>query len=253
MKLKPFISGRFLMALSAIVLAFSLLSWNFKQSTGRYQQKRQATDTVPKEKNKDREKKIRDLDDALDELDRVDLKMNMGKIQKEVEDAIKKIDKDKIKLEIDKAIQEIDVAKIKKQVEESLAKIDWDKIKDELEEVKKINTDNLQDQMKEVEKQMEKIGPQIKKEMEKAKVQVEKAKAELKDYKEFVNGLDKDGLINKKEEYTIKHKNGELTVNGKKVPTEVYSKYRNFLEKHKTFTIEKSDDDFNIDLDDDKD
>ena len=34
--------------------------------------------------------------------------------------------------------------------------------------------------------------------MEKAKVGLEKAKAEMKEYKEFVDGLEKDGLINKK-------------------------------------------------------
>ena len=85
--------------------------------------------------------------------------------------------------------------------------------------------------------------------MEKAKVEIEKAKADMKEYKEFVDGLQSDGLINKKEGYTIKHKDGELIVNGKKVSNEVYSKYRRFLEKHKTFTIEKNDDDFNIDMD----
>jgi hypothetical protein len=97
---------------------------------------------------------------------------------------------------------------------------------------------------------MKKLGPQIEKEMEKAKVEIEKAKIEIKEYKSFVDGLEKDGLINKKEGYTIKHKNGELTINGKKQSPEVYSKYRNFLEKHKSFNITKSDDDFNIDNDD---
>jgi hypothetical protein len=68
-------------------------------------------------------------------------------------------------------------------------------------------------------------------------------------YKDFVDGLEKDGLLNKKEDYTIKHKNGELTVNGKKVSAEIYNKYRSFLDKHKELTIEKSKDNFNIDND----
>ncbi len=46
--------------------------------------------------------------------------------------------------------------------------------------------------------------------MEKAKEKIEKAKAEMNEYKEFVDGLEKDGLINNKEDYTIKHKDGEL-------------------------------------------
>ncbi len=81
------------------------------------------------------------------------------------------------------------------------------------------------------------------------KIEIEKAKEELKEYKTFLDGLEKDGLINKKEDYTIKHKNGELIINGKTQPAGVYSKYRSFLEKHKRLSIEKSHDDFNIDLD----
>ena len=107
----------------------------------------------------------------------------------------------------------------------------------------------LDEQMKKVEGEMKELGPKIKKEMEKAKVEIEKAKTEIKEYKEFVNGLEKDGLLNKKETYTISHKDGELTVNGKKVSAEIYNKYRSFLEKHKKFSIEKSDDDFDIDMD----
>ncbi|HEX5652902.1 MAG TPA: hypothetical protein VFX58_07505, partial [Chitinophagaceae bacterium] len=71
----------------------------------------------------------------------------------------------------------------------------------------------------------------------------------MKEYKEFVDGLDKDGLINKKENYMIKHEDGVLTINGKKAADNVYSKYRSFLEKHKKFNIEKSEDDFDIDVD----
>jgi hypothetical protein len=78
---------------------------------------------------------------------------------------------------------------------------------------------------------------------------MEKAKAEMKEYKSFVDGLDKDGLIKKSEGYSIKHKDGELIINGKKASNETYTKYRDFLEKHKKFTIEKNDDDFNIDID----
>src|SRR5689334_13254165 len=130
-----------------------------------------------------------------------------------------------------------------------MGKINWDEMKKELEQVKKIDMEKLDGEMKKVKQELEKIAPQIKEEMEKAKVEVEKAKAEIKEYKEFVDGLDKDGLINKKENYTIKHKDGELTVNGKKVSDQVYTKYRNFLEKHKKFSIEKDNDDFDIDMD----
>ena len=120
-----------------------------------------------------------------------------------------------------------------------------------MEKIKEIDFEKIKVEMKDLEKEMKKIKPEIEKELAKAKTEVEKAKIELKEYKSFVDGLEKDGLINKKEGYTIKHKSGELIINGKTQPAGVYNKYRGFLEKHKTLTIEKTDDDFNIDNDDD--
>lgn len=225
-------------------LVVILVSWNDKQPGDQFKQIGQ-NDTIP------REKKIRDLDDALRELDNIELKLDMEKIQKEIAEAMKKIDIDaaKMKLEVEKAMKEVDFDKIKREVEESMAKIDWDKIKKELDQVKNIDMEKLEIDMKKAKEELEKIGPQIKEELEKAKVEIEKAKVELKEYKDFVDGLEKDDLLNKKEDYSIKHKDGELTVNGKKVSDQVYNKYRSFLEKHKNFTIEKNADNFNIDND----
>ena len=98
-------------------------------------------------------------------------------------------------------------------------------------------------------KELEKAGPQIEKELKKAKLEIEKAKAEMKEYKSFVDGLANDGLINKKEAYTIKHKDGKLTINDKEASARTYDKYRSFLEKHKKFKIEKDLDDFELDTD----
>jgi hypothetical protein len=143
-------------------------------------------------------------------------------------------------------------------VHESLAKVDWEKMKKQMEEmkvqldeVKKIDMSKLSEDMRKVEKEMKELGPKIEKEMEKAKVEMEKAKVEMKEYKSFVDGLEKDGLIDKKGNYTIQHRNGELIINGKKQPADVYNKYRSFLQRHKKFKMEKSDDDFNINNNDD--
>ena len=123
--------------------------------------------------------------------------------------------------------------------------MEWDKMKVEFDKVKDIDMKKMQLDMEKVQAELGKIGP----ELEKAKVEIEKAKQEMKEYKEFVDGLEKDGLINKKDEYTIKHDNDELFINGKKASDATYKKYKSFLDKHKKFTIEKSDDDFNIDID----
>ena len=96
---------------------------------------------------------------------------------------------------------------------------------------------------------MKNIKPEIDKSVAEARVSIEKAKEELVAYKGFIDGLEKDGLINKKENYTIEFKSGVLTVNGKKQPDSVVKKYQSFLKDRKDFTIKKDADDFDIDND----
>ena len=255
-------TGRTLLALFIVATtAFILISWGDRQQPDQLRQDHYYDDTVPPKKNK----KVRDLDEAIAELDNIDLKMHMDKAMKEVAEALKEIDGekirldieksmkeidfDKIKLEIDKAMKEVDFARIEKEVKESMAKIDWDKMKAELDEVKKINFKEVEEEMAKAKKELEKIGPQIEKEMQKAKVEIEKAKVEMKEYKSFVDGLANDGLIDKKEGYSIKHKDGKLMINDKEATDKTYDKYRSFLEKHKKFNMEKNKDDFNINMD----
>jgi hypothetical protein len=279
MKPTKFATGRMLLVLLITGLTIGLVSWDHKQSPAHFRQT--VNDTVPKTKPGEREKKIRDLDDVLDELNDADIKVNMDKAKKEIEEAMKKIDGDKLKMEIDKAIREVDMDKIKKEVEESLskvdfdkmkeeianaikevdmdkiqkevqeslAKVDWDKAKKEIDKLKDIDMKKLDAEMEKTKDELKEIGPKIEKEMENAKVEIENAKIEIKEYKEFVNGLENDGLINKKEGYTLKHKDGELFINGKKASEQTYNKYRSFLEKHKKFNIKKGDDDFDINMD----
>lgn len=263
MNSKPFAPRYILPLLVVASVSIALVAWNGHQQQFPSHRFQYVNDTTPKAKT---DKKVRDLDDVIDELDNAEIKMNLEKAQQEIKDAMKNIDMEKTKLEIDKAMKEVDMEKIKDQVEkatksidaekikqqidESLAKVDMKKVNEEMQkamaEVKKIDMEKLNESMKQVEIQMKDLGPKIEKEMEKAKAGIEKAKVEMKEYKGFVDGLDKDGLINKKEEYSIEHKNGELIINGKKQGADVYDKYREFLEKHKKFTIKKSGDDFNI-------
>ena len=263
MNAKPF-TGKFLIPV-ALLTCFSvvLIAWRGQKQPHQRRTEQNVNDTIPKNKT---DKKIRDLDEAIDELNNVEINVNMdkvneqvkeamkqidmAKIQMEVDKAMKEVDMDKIKAEVEKATKEIDAAKIDQEVKESLAKVDWNKIQkqinEQMEKVKEIDMSKLNEEMKDLQIKMKDLQPRIEMQMEKAKEQIEKAKVEMKEYKSFVDGLDNDGLINKKGEYTIQHKNGELIINGKKQPADVYDKYRGFLEKHPKFTIKKSDDDFNI-------
>jgi hypothetical protein len=261
----------------AITSVFVLSSWDFKNAYAAWNDNDyDGCDTIPK-----KEKKIRDLDDVIDELNAVDFKMDMEKMQKELNESMKKIDIQKMQLDMQKAMHDVDFEKIQKEMEQSMAKIDfgniekemakamkefdaakiqkgvqesmqkieWDKMKMDFDKVKDIDMKKMQLDMEKMQSELSKIGPGIEKSLENAKVEIDKAKTEMKEYKGFVDGLEKDGLINKKEEYTIKHDNGELFINGKKASDATYKKYKSFLDKRKKFTIEKSDDDFNIDID----
>jgi hypothetical protein len=255
-------TGKTLLALFvAAATAFALISWGHRQQPGQFKNEQSYKDTVPPKKDK----KIRDLDEAIAELDNIDLKVHMEKAMQEVAEAMKQIDGekmrldieksmkevdfDKVKMEIDKAMKEVDFAKIEKEVKESMKKIDWDKMKAEMDEVKKINLKEVDQELAKARKELENVRPQIEKELQNAKVEIEKAKLEMKVYKSFVDGLANDGLIDKKEGYSIKHKGGKLIINDKEATDKTYDKYRSFLEKHPKFNIEKNKDDFNIDMD----
>jgi hypothetical protein len=122
-----------------------------------------------------------------------------------------------------------------------------------MNKVKDIDMKELNEEMTKLKEEMKELGPKLEKEMKNAKVEIEKARIIIKEYKSFVDGLAGDGLIKKDEPYTLKHKDGELFINGKKAADATYNKYKSFLEKHPKFNIEKSDDDFDFDIDDDMD
>jgi copper chaperone CopZ len=272
MKLGTLTNSRLWMPVLAIALVVGLVSWDHRQIPPGNNQDQHPTDTLPKKKKVKTEKKVRDLDEVIEELEAVDMDHEMEKVQEEISKALKQIDGEKIRLqveqslkevdmnkirqEIDKAMKEVDLEKVKMEVENSIARIDWDKIRKELDEVKKMDFSKFEEEMKQVQEELKNLKPRLEKElanvkvdMEKAKVEIEKAKAEMKEYKGFVDGLEKDGLINKKDNYSIRHEDGVLTVNGKKVSEQVYNKYKSFLEKHKKFNIERTSDDFDIDMD----
>lgn len=290
--------ARLLMLAVVAGLSLALISWDYRQDS-RYEQNDERQDTIPSRKKK--EGKVRDLDEAIAELDRVNLdlelekamqqaaealkQVDMAQIQAEIEKSLKEIDLEKIQREteaglaqvdmkkieaeikeamkeaevdmkkareeMDKAFKEIDMEKLQREMKESLEKVNWDEMRKELEEAKKVDFREVEAELRKAQVELEKMGPELKKNMEDARRELEKAKADLALYKELVDGLHSDGLINKEGNYTIEHKDGELKANGKKVSDAVYNKYRQLLTKKKQFRLEKSEDGLNIDRDDD--
>lgn len=177
------------------------------------------------------------------EVKRAMAEADFEKIKKEMEESLKEVDSEKIREQMTRAMKEIDAVKIKADMEGSMAKVDVEKIKAEMERVKEVD-------LKKMEEELKSIGPKIEQSMKEARESMEKAKKEMTAFKEFLDGLEKDGLINKNQPYKIEFENGELFINGKKQPAEVLNKYQGFLKDRKDFTIKKDKDDFNIDMND---
>jgi hypothetical protein len=233
---------------AALVLAGFITIAQTRSAESRSQQKTQVQDTIPQH----REGKVKDFDEAMQELEKAMQHLNAElkkplppippidaeKMRAEINKALKDIDPEKMKAEMEKAMKEVDAEKIRAEVQASLAKVDMEKTRKELERMRDI-------ELPKIEEEMKKMRPQIEKSLKEAKESIEKAKVEIQEYKEFESSLEKDGLINKKQ-YTIEHKNGVLTIDGKKQPEAVYNKYRSFLEKHKNFTLKKDADGLDI-------
>ncbi len=195
----------------------------------------------------DAEKIKAEIDQALKEVDAAKIQaqvqksiaeVDLEKMKKELQESLGKVDSEKIKAHIEQALKEVDAAKI----QAAMASVDFEKMKAEMQKVKEINFDKIEEEMKN-------MGPKIEASMKEAKESMAKAKEELLAYKGFIDGLDKDGLINKDQSYKIEYKNRELFINGQKQPVSVTGKYQSFLDGKKDFTISKDKDDFNINND----
>ena len=248
-----------LIALVALLI-FSLTAWNQTATPSH----RTQVDTTPRKADK----KIKDIDEAMAELDKAMDKLdkeikkplhipafNADKIKADIDKSLKDLDPEKMKADLEKSLKDIDaekmsadiqkslkdidVAKIKADMEASIAKIDMEKLKADLEKMKTIDIPKLEAELKN-------LGPQIEESLKSAKENMEKAKKEMQEYKGFIDGLEKDGLINRKGNYTIEHKEGTLIINDKLQPADVYNKYKSFLQKQKDFKITKDADSFNI-------
>ena len=275
---KSFLKMQLPLMLIVSALMVTLVAWKEDRFA---QSKFQASDTVPIKS----EKKIKNIDEAIKELEKAQVELertiknipvpsiDVQKMQLEIQKSMKEIDTEKLKIQIDLALKEINPEKIKAQVDAAMKEIDAEKIKASVAEgIKEIDAQKIKMQVQEamaqidmekinaeiaefkktelpkIEVELKNLKPQIEAELKKAKTEVEKAKKEMQDYKAFEDGLANDDLINKKEGYTIEHKDGKLIINGKTQPQAVYNKYRSFLDNHKKFKLEKNENDFDLNL-----
>ena len=228
----------------------------------------EAQDNLDKIKDKDWNKMERDIQESLKKIDLERIQqqtaatmkqVDVERINREVQESLKKIDFDKIQRDLDQSMQELskidkeqitrELEKAKLQVDQALEKANW---QNEWKNSQKIQQAEIEKQMADAKKQMEKAQEQMKhqqfnfkKDLDKAKVDIDRAKEELKSYQEMIYDMEKDGLLNTKDDYTIEYKDGDLFINDKKQPQEVIDKYKKYFKNDKV-TIRKENGHINI-------
>jgi hypothetical protein len=278
---------------TGVCCVFLLLAWN-NDSNRYFGGAVNSWDTVPaktanEQKEKDLDKQLRELEDAKTKLNNINDqdwpeisakisleldKVDLEKIKKDTEKAIREIDVDKINREIKESLKNIDVEKIEKDLRNAIAKIDIDNdmsaLKLELDKMKidvNVALDEAKAEMSRVSKDdMEKIkidlkkaaeeiklaqkeivinGKSMKESMEKAKQGVDKAKKQLQSYQEMIYAMEKDDLLNTENNYTIELRDSDLYINDKKQPASVYNKYKKYF-SDSSVIIKKENGELNI-------
>ncbi|MBS1917553.1 MAG: hypothetical protein JST87_14885 [Bacteroidetes bacterium] len=230
---------------------------------------------------KDIDDEIRKLDEAMKNVDGKFENIDWGSIQKEVNDAMKnvnitlehqQIDMEKMQKDIDKAMKDIDFEKIQKEtreamqqveenidfkkmqadIEKSLAKekeyLNSDAFKESIEAASKVNMDKVRENVNAAMRELKENKFNLEETMVNAKEEIKKAKEELEGYREMLNAMQKDGLINTKEDYNIEFDNGGLYINHQKQSQAITDKYKGYFKKDGTRIYKKSGR-FNINID----
>ncbi|MES2892840.1 MAG: hypothetical protein V4725_12525 [Bacteroidota bacterium] len=207
-------------------------------------------DTVPevKKHNEDR-MSMKEYDELISKMDQEILKiqqqfgkMDLSKMHQDLATSLDKVDFDKIKRDIDKSMKDVDFDKIEKGVKSALSQIEWSNINAEVKR-------SLQDARKEIDKvdmqELKKELDRAKREIEKSKKEIQKinfdqvlkeanegilkAKEELKSTRVMFTEMEKEGLISRKDGFSIEFKNKALIINGKKQPDATFEKYKKYV------------------------
>lgn len=223
-------------------------------------------DTVPEKewngsmKMKDFDKLQSQLDKSLLQVDEQLKNIDLTKIQKEIESSLKNVDMEKIMKDVERSLKDIDMDKILATVNSSLKDLKLGYKQEEVEkalqeakkeiekaklEMKDVNKEEIKKELENAKKEIEKSKLEIDKiDMDKimseARAGIDEAKEEMKMTKKLFTELEKDGLINSKEGFTLEYRNKDLYIDGKKQSEKTTDKYRKYFKKDQfKISIEK--------------
>ena len=185
---------------------------------------------------------IQNMDSEILKMQKEVSKIDFNQMHQEITASLNKVDLDKIKTDIDKAMNEVDFAKIEQGVKTALKEVDWTKVNDDVKialqsakkEIDKIDMETVKKEINKAKLEIEKSKREIKKInvdeiMKNANAGISKAKEELLLTKQMFNEMEKDGLINQKDGFTIEYKDKTLIINGKKQSEATTRKYQQYI------------------------
>ena len=148
--------------------------------------------------------------------------------------AIANIDFDAINENVNESMQDaqkeidgVDWNAIKAEIDQAMAEVDKE-LKDE--HTKKIIKDNVHEKLEEAKRKLQQAKAQIaRKEAEVQAKAARKHKDDNSNFENMLNQMQKEGLINRSDKYTVKKEDGELYINGQKQSKDVYSRYSSYL------------------------
>lgn len=175
--------------------------------------------------------------------------MNMDLLQQSAIAALQTIDVEKMIKDAEASIKNIDMEKIMLEARLAMKKINWKEVDREIKtamkaaekemqkaamEIKAIDKEKIKREIENAHKELLRSSVELKKaNLEKvmalANLDMDKARAELQTTKEMFNELEKDGLVNSKNGFTLQYKDRQLWINGQLQPSHVAEKYRKFI------------------------
>lgn len=195
-----------------------------------------------------------DFDKIQQQVNEAVKRIDVEKMHRQVEESLRKIDFDKIQRDLDQSFEDVkrvnkddikrEIENARREVDNALRNEEW---KEELKEAQRHSREDVQKELDNAKREMARVRKDMKnqkfnfqKDMDKAREEVGKAAAEMKGYQEMIYEMEKDGLLNTKEDYSIEYKSGDLFINDKKQPQSVTDKYNKYFKK-KNIAIKKQD------------
>ncbi len=190
------------------------------------------TDTLP---DRSLDAQLKAIEKAQEGLQRSLSEKDWNRIESEMENALSRINLDELEIQAKRALAQIDKQKLQMENINLLREVDLEQVSRQIERASAEVSRALAE--KNLSKVLQEGRINLKDQLGKAEKELDKAKTTMKNYREMVGSMIREGLIRDKSNYRIRYDKGKLIVDGNELPAaraEKYSRY--FSEEHVLIT-----------------